>query len=51
MIKRIAVFLLAVLAGYLVMVLLITVVQELIFGGVSFQTTPMPQLLAAGVLT
>lgn len=51
MIKRIAIYLLAVLAGYIVMVLLITVVQELIFGGVSYQTTPMPQLLIVGVLT
>lgn len=44
-------FLLATVAGYFVMILLITIVQEFMFGGVSYQTTPLPQLLAAGFLT
>lgn len=51
MIKRFAMFLLATVVGYAAMVILITVVQELIFGGVSYQTTPLLQLLAAGFLT
>jgi hypothetical protein len=51
MIKRVAMFLLATVAGYIAMVILITVVQEGIFGGVRYQTTPLLQLLIAGVLT
>ena len=51
MIKRVVMFLLAVVAGYVTMVLLITVVQEGMFGGVTFSKTPLPQLLVAEVLT
>ena len=51
MTQRLAIFLLATVAGYAAMFLLITVVQELMFGGVSYQKTPLPQLLVAGVLT
>lgn len=51
MIKRIGMFFLALIAGYTTMILLIFVVQEVIFGGVTYQTTPKPQLLVAGILT
>lgn len=51
MIKRTGTFLLALLAGYAAMVVLITVVQEWMFGGVSYHTTALPQLLIAGGLT
>ena len=51
MFQRVKVFLLAVVAGHATLILLITVVQEGIFGGVSYYTTPLPQLLVAGVLT
>ncbi len=51
MIRRVLVFLLALLAGYAAMVVLITVVQEAMFGGISYHTTPLPQLLVAGALT
>lgn len=42
---------LSVLAGYALMVALITVVQEGIFGGVSYTGTPLPELGIAGLLT
>ncbi len=51
MIGRIGKFLLAVVAGYATMFLLILAVQEGMFGGVSFYTTAVPQLLLAGALT
>lgn len=51
MVQRIGMFLLAVVAGYAMMILLIVLVQEGIFGGVTYQETPLPQLLVAGVLT
>ncbi len=51
MIKRIGMFLLAIVIGYFTMILLIFVAQDLIFGGVSFYKTPLPQLLMAGALT
>jgi hypothetical protein len=51
MIRRIGMFFLAVVAGYATMILFITVVQEGMFGGVTYQTSPLPQLLVAGGLT
>ncbi len=51
MVQHIGRFLLAVVAGYATMVLLISLVQEGIFGGVTYQETPFPQLLIAGLLT
>ena len=51
MIKRVAMFLLAVVAGYVTLVLLTVVVQEGMFGGVSYSKTPLPLILVAGVLT
>lgn len=51
MIQRIGKFFLAVVAGYATMILLIFAVQEGMFGGVTYQETPPPQLLIAGVLT
>jgi len=51
MIKRVVMFLVAVVAGYLTMALLTAVVQEGMFGGVSYAKTPLPLLLVAGVLT
>ncbi len=40
-----------VVAGYAVMVLLITLVQEVIFGGVSYYDSPLRELVVAGLLT
>ena len=51
MIKRVVMFLLAVVAGYVTLALLTAVVQEGMFGGVSYAKTPLPLLLVAGVLT
>jgi len=51
MIKRVAMFLLAVVAGYVTLVLLTVVVQEGMFGGVSYSKTSLPLILVAGVLT
>ncbi len=51
MIKRVVMFLLAVVAGYVTLVLLTVVIQEGMFGGVSYSKTPLPLLLLAGVLT
>jgi len=51
MIKRVVMFLVAVVAGYVTLALLTVVVQERMFGGVSYAKTPLPQLLVAGVLT
>ncbi len=51
MIRRVAKFLLAVVAGYVTMALLTAAVQEGMFGGVSYSKTPLPLLLVAGVLT
>lgn len=51
MIKRIGWFLLALIAGYAAMNIGIFGVQEGLFGGVTFQETPLPQLLIAGLLT
>jgi hypothetical protein len=42
---------LAVVVGYAAMVLLITLVQEVLFGGVSFHTSSFAELVAAGGLT
>lgn len=51
MLKNTIMTLLAVVAGYAVMVLLITLVQEVWFGGVAYGTTPTGRLAAAGLLT
>ncbi len=51
MIKRISRFLLAVVAGYGTMFLFIVLVQEGMFGGVSYYRTAVLQLLVAGILT
>lgn len=51
MTRRIARFLATSFAGYAVMIGLIIVVQELIFGGVTYAATPTAELLLAGVLT
>ncbi len=51
MVKRIGMCLLALVAGYAVMFLLITIVQEGVFGGVVYGETPLTQLVLAGVLT
>lgn len=51
MFRRIAKILATVFAGYTTMFLGILIVQEGIFGGVVYQTTPLPQLLVAGALT
>ena len=51
MIKRVVLFLAAVVAGYVTMVLLTVVVQEGMFGGVSYAKTPLALILVAGVLT
>ena len=48
MVRRIGFGLLAVIAGYAVMVLLITIVQEGMFGGVVYGETPLPQLNMLG---
>lgn len=37
--------------GYVVMVLLITLVQEVIFGGVGYYESPAAELIGAGLLT
>ncbi len=50
-VRRSVELLLAVLGGYATMFLLILAAQEGLFGGVSYRTTPLPQLLLAGVLT
>lgn len=50
-VPRSAMLLLAVLGGYVTMFLLILAAQEGLFGGVSYRTTPLPQLLVAGALT
>ena len=51
MFKQVAMFVLAVVAGYATMILGIFGAQEGLFGGVTWQDTPLPQLLVAGVLT
>ena len=51
MIARIGMFLLALVAGYATMIICIFIVQEGMFGGVTYQKTPLPQLLVAGILT
>ncbi len=50
-IQRFAQLLLAVVAGHATLILTITLVQEGMFGGVRFQTTPLVPLLFAGILT
>ncbi len=42
---------LAVVVGYAVMVVLITLVQEVLFGGVSFYRSSLSELAVAGLLT
>jgi len=41
----------AILAGYIVLILLTTAVQEGLFGGVSFVESSVAELVAAGLLT
>ena len=51
MAQRIGLFLLALIAGYAVMIIGIFGAQEGMFGGVTYQDTPLPQLVIAGILT
>ena len=51
MIKSILLTMVAVIAGYALMVGLITLVQEVWFGGVGWGTTPVGRLAAASLLT
>lgn len=51
MIKTILLTIIAVIAGYALMVGLITLVQEVWFGGVGWGTTPFGQLAVAGFFT
>lgn len=49
--KRVLIVALATVVGYTLMVVLITLVQEVWFGGVGWGETPLPQLTIAGLLT
>jgi len=49
--KNVLLLVLATIAGYFTMVLLITLVQEGIFGGVGFYKSDLPTLLLAGAGT
>lgn len=49
--KRILITALATVVGYALMVVLITLVQEVWFGGIGWGETPLPQLTIAGLLT
>ena len=51
MMRRVGFFLLALVAGYAAMIVGIFIAQEALFGGVTYQETPLPQLLIAGALT
>jgi len=51
MIKNTVLTVLGVVVGYALMVVLITLVQEAWFGGVSWQTTPFGDLAIAGIFT
>ncbi len=51
MLKRLLVFFLSVIAGYVTMVAALVLVLEVMLGGVSYHNTPVPKLLLAGVLT
>lgn len=51
MLKRAGLLLVSLVVGYGTMVILITLVQEGLFGGVSYSSTPLPQLAVAGLLT
>ena len=42
---------LATVLGYAAMVVLITLVQEVLFGGVGYYESPLGELAAAGILT
>lgn len=49
--RRVLQMLAGVVVGYALMVVLITLVQETVFGGVGWYESPLPELAAAGALT
>ena len=50
-IKRIGMFVVALVAGYAVMIVGLVLSQEGLFGGISYDTTPRPQLAISGLLS